>query len=77
MFNTLCAHDIYNEILKFTVDLLMLHDINLRVVHIPGEANIVADYLSRGQIALAQATRPVLQLFSFQPPAELVEAVTP
>jgi hypothetical protein len=53
MFNSLSALPAYNSILKDAVDQL-LSDINnpiqLRVIHIAGESNTVADALSRGQL---------------------------
>ena len=76
VFNTLRARHIYNEILKFAVDILMQHDIDLRVIHVAGEHNQLADFLSRRQLQDAQRIRPFLQLPPYQPPHELVEAVS-
>ena len=76
-FNTLRAHGLYNEILKFAVDLLMQFDIDLRVLHITGEANSVADCLLRGLLTQAQTLWPALSVFPYQPPKALVEAVSP
>lgn len=76
LFNTLRVHHIYNEVLKFAVDKLMAHEVNLRVVHISGQHNILADSLSRGQLNEARGIRPLLQTQTFQPPMTLVEAVT-
>jgi hypothetical protein len=53
MFNSLSALPAYNGILKDAIDQL-LSDINnpiqLRVIHIAGESNTIADALSRGQL---------------------------
>ena len=75
LFNTLRARHVYNEILKFVVEELMNCDVDMRVVHISGQHNQVADFLSRGQLHDAQRLRPLLQTQSYQPPAMLVEAV--
>ena len=75
LFNTLRARQAYNELLKFVVDELMAFEVDLRVVHVPGQYNQLEDFLSRGQINEAQRLRPLLQPQPYQPPAALVEAV--
>ena len=74
-FNTLRAHQAYNELLKFVVDALMAYKVDLCVVHVSGQHNQLADFLSRCQLNEAQRLRPLLQINPFQPPAALVEAV--
>jgi hypothetical protein len=49
IFNSLRAHPPYNDILKSAISCLLGHGINLRVPHIAGVNNIVADALSRFQ----------------------------
>ena len=75
LFNTLRARRAGNELLKFVVDELMTFEVDLRVVHVPGQYNQLADFLSRGQLSEAQRLRPLLQTQPYQPPTELVEAV--
>jgi hypothetical protein len=71
MFNTLSALPSYNGIIKSAVDKL-LSDINnpiqLRVIHIPGESNTVADALSRGQLHTVVDYVPTITLDTFSPP---------
>ena len=71
IFNSFSALPAYNEILKATVDhLLTDHNtpIQLRVIHIPGELNIVADALSRGKLHTVVDEVPNIQLQLFLPP---------
>ena len=75
LFNTLRAHQAYKELLKFVIDELMAFDVDLRVVHVAGQYNQIADFLSRGLLTEAQRLRPLLQTQPYQPPAKLKEAV--
>jgi hypothetical protein len=68
IFNSLRATPVYNDILKTAVSSLITFDIDLRVAHIPGTENVVADALSRFQNAPALAACPGLTISSFQPP---------
>ena len=47
IFHSLRSLPPYNGLLKFTVSLLIAHGISLRVVHVPGVDNSIADSLSR------------------------------
>ena len=67
---------LYNEILKFTVDLLIQFNVDLCVLHISGEHNTIANCLSCGLLPQAQALRPALSILCYQPPNPLVEAVS-
>jgi hypothetical protein len=71
MFNSLSALPEYNEILKSAVDHL-LSDINnpiqLRVIHVPGEDNSMADALSRGQLHAIVDSIPHINIHTFPPP---------
>ena len=68
MFNTLRAQPLYNPLLITAVDLLLDHGVDLRVFHIPGQDNIVADALSRFRFDTVALYAPSLQIFKFQPP---------
>src|SRR5271168_2302822 len=68
IFQSLRCKPPYNDLVKFTVSLLLKHHISLRVVHIPGIDNIVADALSRFQNERALAACPGLKISTFQPP---------
>jgi hypothetical protein len=68
IFHSLRALPAYNGLLKFTVSLLLKHDMSLRVIHIPGIDNTIADALSRYDNAKAFACCPRLTISHFQPP---------
>jgi hypothetical protein len=68
IFHSLRCLPLYNDLLKFAVSLLIKHNISLRVVHIPGVDNVVADSLSRFENTKAIAACPGLSISSFQPP---------
>lgn len=46
IFNSLACLPDYNPILKRAVDIILSHNLNLRILHIPGDQNIVTDALS-------------------------------
>jgi hypothetical protein len=68
MFHSLRTLPPYNDLLKFTITLLIRYSISLRVVHISGVDNVVADSLSRFENARATAECPGLSISPFQPP---------
>ena len=68
IFHSLRSLPAYNNLLKFTISLLIKHDISLRVVHVHGVDNSVADSLSRFENTKAIAECPGLSISSFQPP---------
>ena len=68
IFHSLRSLPPYNELLKFTVSLLLKYNISLRVLHIPGIDNSVADSLSRFETARAIKNCPGLTVSTFQPP---------
>ena len=68
IFHSLRSLPPYNNLLKFTVSLLLKYDILLWVIHIPGDNNLVADSLSRFDTAKAVMMCPGLTVSSFQPP---------
>jgi hypothetical protein len=71
MFNTFSALPSYNEILKGAVDHLLSdldNPIQLRVIHIPGHQNSVADALSRGHLHIVADDVPDIVIDTFSPP---------
>jgi hypothetical protein len=68
MFHSLRTLPPYNNLLKFTVSLLLQHNISLRVAHITGVDNIIADSLSRFENTRAIAQCPDIKISCFQPP---------
>jgi hypothetical protein len=59
IFSSLHAKPEYNILLREAVNLLMSANHDLRVLHVPGEQNQVADALSHGQFDRALHLRPV------------------
>jgi hypothetical protein len=68
IFSSLRAKPSYNIILKPAVSLLLKHRVDLRVIHVPGTDNVVADALSRFQNSKAIAACPGLTISAFEPP---------
>ena len=68
IFHSLRCKPPYNDLLKFTVSLLLQHHISLCVVHILGVDNIMADSLSQFENARAYAACPGLKISRFEPP---------
>jgi len=68
IFHSLRSLPPYNDLLKFTVSILLEFDISLRVVHVPGIDNVIADSLSRFENTKAEAACPGLSISFFQPP---------
>lgn len=75
MFHSLRAQPKYNGILTSATDLLLAHKAQLRVIHIPGVQNIVADALSRFDNAAAVAADPDLTILPFIPPRLTLGAI--
>jgi len=67
MFNSLRALPEYNCIIKTAIDILLEGSHDLRVLHIAGDDNGVADALSRSQFMHALSLQPGLKIQSFQP----------
>jgi hypothetical protein len=65
------AHGHYNTLLKVAVDIIIQHDIDLRVYHIPGEFNTIADALSRKNFT----TTPMILVSTYAPPPYLEKAL--
>ena len=68
IFNTLRCLPHYNPILIDAADISIISGIHLRVLHIPGELNYVADAISRKNFLLARQYVPDITISSFSPP---------
>ncbi|KXN93206.1 hypothetical protein AN958_00130, partial [Leucoagaricus sp. SymC.cos] len=75
MFSSLHALPKYNEILKFSSDCLINRQLQLRVVHINGADNVVADSLSRLNFTKAIHHSSGLSIDHFEPPRDALGAV--
>jgi hypothetical protein len=68
IFDSLRTIAMYNPILRFCCRLLIQSSLSLRVLHVPGEHNTIADALSRSLFDVVAQSQPRLQLFTFSPP---------
>jgi hypothetical protein len=67
IFNSLRALPPYNHLLKTAIDILCTGDNDLRVLHVPGVDNAVADALSRADFQRALRLVPELKIHNFEP----------
>ncbi|OSX67213.1 hypothetical protein POSPLADRAFT_1076732, partial [Postia placenta MAD-698-R-SB12] len=74
IFNSLRATPGYNTLLKSAVDVRLHFDIDVRVHHISGSDNRVADAISRRQFTAALALMPGLRILPFTPPRDALGA---
>ncbi|KAF9516124.1 hypothetical protein BS47DRAFT_1261334, partial [Hydnum rufescens UP504] len=68
IFRSLHADPLYNPILFLAVEVMLRANIDLRVFHVPGFDNFVADALSRLLPDVAISHVPGLSVSSFIPP---------
>ncbi|KAJ7826516.1 hypothetical protein B0H13DRAFT_2374352 [Mycena leptocephala] len=66
--SALAVEPAYNILLKAAVDLLIQYNVDLRVLHIRGDDNTIADAISRANFSLVHSLRPDLEITPFQPP---------
>ena len=74
MFNSLRAKPAYNGLLMGAMDVLLEYNVDLRVEHIPGVDNVVADALSRFQNERVFALVPGVNILTFVPPRDALGA---
>ncbi|KAJ6463625.1 hypothetical protein C8R47DRAFT_992587 [Mycena vitilis] len=74
IFNSLKALPAYNDILKSAVDVQLARAIELRVLHVPGELNKVADAISRWKNRVAVGLVPGLTIQPFAVPDDALWA---
>ena len=70
MFNTLAPEPLFILLMIRAVEIMMDHGVDIRVVHIPGVENHVADALSQSLLDAAHAICPDLKISSFKPPRD-------
>lgn len=75
IFSSLRCLPELNHLLLFAVDILINSNVDLRVLHVPGERNIIADAISRLRIGVVTDIIPDFKLGSFQPPQFLLGAM--
>lgn len=73
-FNSFRARDKYAVLIKAAAESLILSGIDLRVFHISGKNNVVADLLSRRLYVETRASLPDLKIHHFQPPRDAMGA---
>ncbi|KAH9848511.1 hypothetical protein C2E23DRAFT_739291 [Lenzites betulinus] len=75
IFNSLRASPTYNSILKSAVNVMLDCELDVRVHHVPGELNVVADALSRGKLDLVRERVPDITLLHLIPPQDALGVV--
>ena len=68
LFNSLSALPAFNWMLILVADTVLSRGIDLRVFHVPGVHNEIADALSRLQNDQLASAHPELVISTFQPP---------
>ncbi|KAI0054895.1 hypothetical protein BV25DRAFT_1816386 [Artomyces pyxidatus] len=68
MFASLKAQPGYNDLLLYASRILLRSHIDLRVFHIAGELNVIADALSRGLLDVLRQYAPNAKIFQITPP---------
>ncbi|KIY61155.1 hypothetical protein CYLTODRAFT_363234, partial [Cylindrobasidium torrendii FP15055 ss-10] len=74
-FNSLSVEkEVHNVVLLGVAEVILRTGIDLRVRHIPGKDNIMADLLSRNLLADFAKLFPSYRVRTFEPPRELLPA---
>ena len=76
MFQSMHTNGLYNALLKFAIDIFILYDLDLHVIHICSLNNGIANTLSRHCLLDLTRDQPQLVVTLFQPPQVSVEAVS-
>ena len=74
IWNSLKAPQGYNDLLRAAIDSMLLNHLDVRVLHVQGRENLVADALSRGNNSYALYLVPNLTIHPFKPPRDLLGA---
>jgi hypothetical protein len=75
IFSSLRADPTYNGVLKRSSELRSLFNVDLRVIHISGATNVVADALSRQDLDKLALIQPGMRLSTIPDPLRLAERV--
>jgi hypothetical protein len=68
IFHSLRCRSEFNPLLRHCVDIFLHKQFDVRVLHIPGEKNVIADAISRREFNKALNLVPGLHITTFQPP---------
>ena len=68
IFSSLCCQSEFNPLLRHCIDILLSNNLDVHVLHIPGEQNEVADAISHHDFDRATRLVPGLHISAFQPP---------
>lgn len=72
LFNSHRANNTVRVLFKKSIDLMLTNDLDVKVKHIPGERNVIADSLSRNNLNLAKDKLANLEISELPPmPTEL------
>ena len=74
IWNSLKAPQGYNDLLRTAIDSMLLNHLDVRVIHVQGRENLVADALSWGNKSYTQYLVPNLTIHPFKPPCDLLGA---
>jgi hypothetical protein len=74
MFNSLHTKPSYNPLLVSSINAHIRSSLDVRVCHVPGEDNTVADAISRDKFSQACHLVPNLTILSFTPPQDVLGA---
>ena len=74
MFDSLHAKPSYNPLLVSSINARIKSSLDVRVRHVPGGENIIADAISRGKFATAISLIPNLTILLFTPPRDALGA---
>ena len=74
IFRSMAASPDYNLVLRSAVDVMLSHNLDLRVFHIPGKLNVIADLVSRYKNDRARLICPGLDIRPFTPPQDALGA---
>jgi len=68
IFSSLRCLPEFNPLLRHCIDVMIAKEFQIRVLHVPGEHNAIADAISRREFHRAQQLAPGLHIDTFQPP---------
>jgi hypothetical protein len=74
MFDSLHAKPSYNPLLVSSINARIHSSLDVRVRHVPGDNNTIADAISREKFSLAIRLVPDLTIHSFTPPRDALGA---